>query len=370
MIMDRKTNPENSKEEVDNTSEVTATNKFIKKRSSFGIAVVTCILGAIASIVLCFLYTFLFWADFTFFLVAAIFFIIMALVLSIINYAISFSQTNHRRPIYILEICIIISLLIAGVSFFFSNRLQHQFFRFGFFLSFTIAVILGITVNLILLRRKHFLGGVFTILLILFLCILLLFFGLPTLRFILAHIYTPPSITSRNFVVLKNCIKFAKMHDEYKDIGLTRWNIVSIGDDFYSPDSLLFEDKTKGYFTKNDISEIKNLLKRLDSVRCRQFQRNNDMVLFYKNANSILPTAPGVLYSLSGKNPNVIDSEVLNAAKPFVKIAGNWYMSRHLTLRGHRMDVPVSIPKSLIDHSLRTDGLDLTDENNISEFGG
>jgi hypothetical protein len=74
--------------------------------------------------------------------------------------------------------------------------------------------------------------------------------------------------------------------------------------------------------------------------------------------NLLLPAAPGVAYSLHGENPNEIDSEVLNAAKPFNRIAYNWYMSRKLILAGSRSERQISIPKALIDHSLRMDGID------------
>ena len=175
----------------------------------------------------------------------------------------------------------------------------------------------------------------------------------------LPHIYTPPALTSGNLTVYNECIGFARKHNEYKNLRLWR-GVISNGHDTIV---------TKKSFSKNDIIKIDMLYNRLCGVRCVKFQRDNDMLLFYKLANSsflldpswpyFLPVAAGALYSLSGENPNEIDSELLNAGKPFIRIDGDWYMSKRLMLTGPRMDIQTSIPKSLFDHSLRTKGLNL-----------
>jgi hypothetical protein len=128
-------------------------------------------------------------------------------------------------------------------------------------------------------------------------------------------------------------------------------------------------ERASKVLSEQEITEMEDLCHQLFRVRCVLFQRDNDFLLFYKMASSpelldpgfryvFVPTSAGVLYSLKGENPNEIDSEVLNDGKPFLKIVGNWYMSRHLILIGPRSDKPVSIPSSLIDHSLRVDRLD------------
>jgi len=160
-------------------------------------------------------------------------------------------------------------------------------------------------------------------------------------------------------VVYYECVELAKEHDEYEDLALQNGHL-------FNGDQLI--DKRK-WFSIDVVFKIEELQERLYSVRCVKFQRNNNMLLFYKIGNciamstypwgSFLPARPGVLYSLSGENPNEISSEVLDKAKPFVKISGDWYMSRKLMLTGPRLNVQTSIPKSLIDHSLKTKGLNL-----------
>jgi len=175
--------------------------------------------------------------------------------------------------------------------------------------------------------------------------------------FVLSHVYTPRAITPRNVIILNGCIEFVKGHKEFKSIVLRHGHILIEGK-IYLPKDLLYAEKTKDFFTESNVDILPSLFHQLDSIRFLQFQRECDMVLFYKKANRILPTHPGVAYSLNGENPNEIEAEALDALKPFTKIVGNWYVSRKLLLRGPRSDIPTSIPKSLIDHSLRIDGID------------
>ena len=96
---------------------------------------------------------------------------------------------------------------------------------------------------------------------------------------------------------------------------------------------------------------------------CVKVEKNSDIVLFYK-VNSIFQENPflfyghGVAYSLNGEDPNKIESGTLKRHKPFIKISNNWYVSRRLLLGGPRADMLTSIPKALIDHSLKIDGID------------
>jgi len=219
-----------------------------------------------------------------------------------------------------------------------------------------------------------------------FLIILLIFLSaifVPFLIFnILPYIYTPPALTPENFVVYNECIEFAKAQDEHRNFMLTRRVKVLIGCGFredhgvekLEADDVFYDRKgLRKLFSEDEIIEIEKIAKQLHSVDSVAFQIDNDMLLFYKFDNnilpsitpppaqriSILPTRPGVLYSLNGSNPNEVDSEAVNANKPFIKIHGNWYMSRHLILAGTREDTHISIPKSLFDYSLRTESLNL-----------
>ncbi len=165
-------------------------------------------------------------------------------------------------------------LFFVTIIFFLLDTWQpYSLFKNGFLVSITIAIFLSIIVHIILLRGKKLLAGIFTIMTIFFLSMLLVLFGLPALRLTLAHICTPPALTTENLAVYKDCVKFAKTHDEYKSIGLMRRNLVIIGNDFYSPSSLLFDEKMKASFSANDVTQMKRLLKQLDGVRCRKFQK-------------------------------------------------------------------------------------------------
>lgn len=220
-----------------------------------------------------------------------------------------------------------------------------------------------------------------------FLIILLIFFSAIFVPFLifntLPYIYTPPALTPENLVVYSECIEFAKVQDEHRNLMLTRRIKVLIGCGFREDrgvEKLVADDVFYGgeglrkLFSEDEIVEIEKLAKQLHSVDSEAFQIDNDMLLFYTASSyilpslipppqriSILPTRAGVLYSLNGRNPNEVDSEAVNANKPFIKIQGNWYMSRHLILASSREDIHISIPKSLFDYSLRTEGINPED---------
>jgi hypothetical protein len=238
--------------------------------------------------------------------------------------------------------------------------LFRPLFYASFVLVFLIGPALGIIGIIVSFRDKTLLGRFFAIVLFFILIIPLLMGCRNILVWSLPHIYTPPALTLGNLKVYNECIGFVRKHDEYKNLRLWR-GVLSNG-----YDTLV----TKKSFSKNDILETSRLYNRLYRVRCVKLQRDNDMLLFYKLANSsslldpswpyFLPVGAGALYSLSGKNPNEIDSEFLNAGKPFIRIDGDWYMSNHLMLTGPRMDIQTSIPNPVFDHSLRTKGFNLS----------
>jgi len=181
----------------------------------------------------------------------------------------------------------------------------------------------------------------------------------------LPYVYTPPALTSDRLSTYNQCIQFVKEHDEYKDLTLFRWGWKSrMNNTFFSVGLFGPRSNIQGVST-DEFSEMKDLYiqlsRELSSSKIRKVQRDGNMLVFYTNGNFILPVPPGVLYSLDGENPNTIDSELLDASKPFIRIAGDWYMSRRLVLVGLRAEIPIYNPKSIIDHSLRTEGLKLDD---------
>lgn len=276
---------------------------------------------------------------------------------------------QNKKKVKYFAIAAITSFILGGIIPTLGEQPRHPLLIIGFlFLSLVLAPLLGIIACVVYLRARKFTGCLFLILLILFLTVALIVHGRIFLVQSLPYIYTPPALTPKNLPVYNECIKFVRKNDDYKNLRLLRRGWVCLNDNFYGTTDI----SLKEIFPEDEITEIKTLVRKLRSVKCDQFQRHDDMLLFYKAANaflpvypeevfSLFPVSPGVLYSLTGENPNEVDSEVLNAAKPFTKIAGNWYISRHLLLVGLRSDGPVSIPESLIDHSLRTEGLILGD---------
>ena len=269
----------------------------------------------------------------------------------------------------------IISFVLGGILFYLGIWLRSRLFLSTFLLlSFMMAPVLGIIANIILFHGKTRGRRISVIAVIVFLSMLLTMAFLIFLHFTLPLIYTPPALTPENMLVYTKCIKFAKDHDEDKTLMLNRGARVVIGGKFYmlSKGNSFERNRARVVFSEEEIIEMETLCHQLYKVRCVQFLRHNDMLLFGKMASSILPldpgflyafepVGPGVLYSLNGKNPNEIDSEILNDCKPFIKISSDWYMSRHLIWAGPRSEYRVSIPKSLIDYSLRTEGLILGD---------
>jgi hypothetical protein len=199
------------------------------------------------------------------------------------------------------------------------------------------------------------------------LSVLLLVVGRLFIISLLPYIYTPPALTPKNLAVYNECIQFAKDHNEYKDLKMLRRGWIWIADNevLYRVDYPYL----KGVFSDQEIPRIINLHRKLKGVKCEKFERHNDIFVFYKAATSnllvypedilwLLPVGSGVIYSLNGDDPNEVESQFLNVARPYIRMTGNWYMSRHLMLAGSRSDMPASIPKSLIDHSLQIDGID------------
>ena len=253
-----------------------------------------------------------------------------------------------------------VSFFLGVMSLFPAVVLKSKFPWIAFWgCSFIVAPVLGILGNLVFLRGKTQRRSFRAVGAILLKLILLITMG----RFILPYIYTSPAITSRRLAIYNRYIEFLKDHDQYKTFQLNEFGMVHVEDAFYILDSPNSEKELRKLFSEDDIDEMREISKKLYQINCDRAIRENDMVLFIKYISSAKPKSFGVLYSLYGRNPNEIDNEVLSDNKPFTKIGGNWYMSRHLVREGRRL-IPIPIPKqSLIDHSLRTRGLNLGNNN-------
>jgi len=196
-----------------------------------------------------------------------------------------------------------------------------------------------------------------------FLIVLLLIFIPTFISRMLPYVYTPPVFTANSLPVYNECISFVRGHEEYDDIIIywggwvlpkhrVAYNPVA---DFHGINELRDITKEEYYQLTRD---ARRLASKLNDIMCYQLQRDNNILLFFKNANHILPSGPGVAYSLNGDNPNELNSDELNAAKSFTHIAGNWYTSKHLVLEGPRRSTRNPTPASLIDHSMQIEGID------------
>ena len=160
------------------------------------------------------------------------------------------------------------------------------------------------------------------------------------------QIYTPPALTQEKVIVYSRFVKFIETHPEYSRVHLSMWGYERL----IRRDSLTRE--TVSSRTTDD--ELIEISKGFKKVSCMRAEKNKSYVVFISKRNYIMPTRPGVLYSLDGSNPNSIEDEFFNSNKPFIPIKEKWYMSRSLvTSLFRKIDAKIPLSESYIDHSLR-----------------
>jgi hypothetical protein len=220
-------------------------------------------------------------------------------------------------------------------------------------------------------------GKVFGIGTIPFLSIVVLLNVRLLLLIILPYIYCPPALTPERLAVFNECIAFARTRNEEITISLSTGLWVTVDGKRYKLDGKHYKlskgipserKRAEKALTPEEINQMENLYHKLRGIRFPLFKRHGDLLLFYNLTNClgpihprwryVLPVSPGVLFSLNGENPNEINDEFIDSLKPFFKIKGNWYMSRHL-MRSPPRYSSASIPKALFDHSLRVEGINL-----------
>lgn len=186
------------------------------------------------------------------------------------------------------------------------------------------------------------------VIIFLLLIIVLLFHlvGSYLIRYVFEHIYTPPALTQEKAIVYNKFVRFVEAHPEYDRVHLNMWGYKR----FKRRDSLKGE-RTPSMATDDELILISKGFK---EVGCMRAEKYKSYVVFISKRNYMMPTSPGVLYSLDGSNPNSIDDEFFNVNKPFIPIKEKWFMSRSLVTSPFRkIDAKLPLPKSLIDHSLR-----------------
>ncbi len=237
------------------------------------------------------------------------------------------------------------------------------------FLPYVAAPILAIIVSAIQLRGKSISSGVTHIFLIAF---MLVFFSINSRTYIIMaspYIYMPPALTNENLKVYKECVKYARDHEELKGLVFYMQGVVSESNVPSDPNTQESLWKALGQISKEP--ETAAIAKQLPAIMCPRFERYDDTVIFYKGNNPFIPiiskeiwhvwpSGHGVAYSLNGQDPNQSDDPILVKYKPFIRIRGNWYLSRGLLMSGNGRtyySIP-AISKTLIDRSFSINGID------------
>ncbi len=271
---------------------------------------------------------------------------------------------DQRRRIHAVnlmiaaQVSLLCGVLVLGSFFFLRLKLL---FCISFLLLSSVAPLLAILSYVTTLRLKDLEEKRSSVVRILILTVPLLAGILSVIGYSLPYLYTPRAITPTNYKFYTSCVEFATSHGDQEDITVS-W----VG--HYRKGTALFpsidsdEVNVREHFSEDEISEMLFLSKQMKELGCIRFRRSGGIVLFYRRRNMLLPTRPGVVFSTNGINPNDIDDDIVNEHKPFFQIADGWYSSRQIVYGGIRGNIKASLPKSLIDHSLRTDGLTITRE--------
>lgn len=364
-------------DEIKDLSEPAPDDKQQEKASRFVIAAKISLWVGVASLILCSLFSCIIGEKYgAYFIPLALASLISASLLRVIGYFIYLFREHITRPnlFHISSItCVFLGLIICLFTILFVFLMfivsWRRLIEFSLLYLLVLAPLLGLIASIISFQDEGLIGQILTGL-IFIMIIPPMIFGRFFLIRSLPCIYTPPALTFKKLAVYKECIRFVKNHDEHKNLTLLRKGYVSLdGNSFFSETWPRERQMLKEAFSEDEMIRIKELGRALDRIMCPKFQRCGSIVIFYKSANSLvtlvgpelynfLPQGCGLLYSLNGENPNEIDNEVFNAAKPFIHITGAWYMSRCLMLGGWGSKKSFCTPKSLIDHSLHLDGID------------
>ncbi len=177
---------------------------------------------------------------------------------------------------------------------------------------------------------------------------------------VMKHVYSSNTLTSNKIVIYNECIGLFNSYPQYKDIVLFAHNHVKInGEDFSMLENMYFANKLKErypVFYEKEKYKIAELGKKLQLISCFKAEKSGDFVLFYSIKKFLRFPSPGAVFSLKGKDPNLVDNELLNKNKPFLRIFNDWYASRNLYVSWNRKSNERGLkplPKPLIDSSLK-----------------
>lgn len=180
-------------------------------------------------------------------------------------------------------------------------------------------------------------------------CFYFILLGHHVVRWSFGHLYTPPALSSKKAAVYGDFIRLMKAHPEYR-----RFHLDGSGPSKMVISNMLTGDKG---FTAYEVDELVRISRNFKRINCLSADKYGSYVVFMPTTNYILPTSPGLLYSIDGWNPNDVDDPFFNRSKPFKLIKDRWYTSKRLALCPFCMSsVGWQLPNSYIDLSLYDPG--------------
>lgn len=184
----------------------------------------------------------------------------------------------------------------------------------------------------------------------LFLCFVYFFLlGHDVVRWSLGCFYTPPALSREKAAVYADFIRLIKAHPEYR-----RFHLNASG-----PSKMVISDMLAGKkgFSAYEVDELERISRDFKRINCLSADKYGSYVVFMPGPNYILPTSPGLLYSLDGWSPNDVDDPFFNSRKPFMLIKDRWYTSKRLAICPFCMtSVSWRLPSSYVDLSLHDPG--------------
>ena len=140
------------------------------------------------------------------------------------------------------------------------------------------------------------------------------------------YLYRPPALTNEKLQVYSAVVNFIKTHRHVGRIRLYSSGRVGVNTVVHWSDS----GGLSAYYSKPAIQRINTLCTELERVNCHRAESEGEMILFYPRYSYIAPHPAGVLYSLDGRDPNLVGGPLVVGARPFRRLRGNWYTSKEI----------------------------------------
>jgi hypothetical protein len=260
-------------------------------------------------------------------------------------------ESGTMKKLFLKAKCLALSALLGGlVCIVLSIQLKDIWlFRVGYF-----SIILlspGFALIFYYYHISYSKGGWRThkgvVVLSLLLVLLLLFGVLGLIKVILPYLYTPSAITKSNIEVYRKCIELVNHEPYVKKFTIGGW--LRTTDGRYN---VLHKEGLKeasDTFSYDFIVQLRKLSVGMERVGCHDFEIMDGFVVFRTYPPRVLPSRPGVVFSIGGNNPE--QNIILERFGPFIGISENWYISKKLIVCGARYDKAYELPDSIIDRS-------------------